>query len=213
VWCLFSYLPGRPRQPRTSTSRRAELRARGRLLAELHADLATLLDLGQRPGWQRREAVLGPRDAGPSVEDVIRARVVPDEAVILLDYAARARARFAELGAERLPALLNHGDLAGSNVRYLGGRLSGLIDFDFTHLDHRAADFVWPWQAQHDDVVYGYEEVAPLSPVERALLTPAYWASVLDAVRLKLLWEHLPERASLPRVVAALRRRSALTIE
>ncbi|MGH2352796.1 MAG: phosphotransferase enzyme family protein [Chloroflexota bacterium] len=213
VWCLFSYVPGRPRQPRRSASMREELRARGRLLAELHAGLATLTDLGQRPGWRRREEVLGQRADGPSVEEVIKTRVLPDEAKIMLDYADRARARFADLEAERLPVILNHGDLVGSNVRYLGGRLSGIIDFDFTHLDHRAADFVWTWSALNDDFVYGYEEVTPLEAAERALLTPAFWASVLDSVRMKLLWEVLPERVSLPGPIKALQRRSALTIE
>jgi Ser/Thr protein kinase RdoA (MazF antagonist) len=212
-WCLFSYVRGQPRRPRTSAAIREELRARGRLLAELHADVATVTDLGQRPGWRRREEVLDPRPDGPSVEDVITARVVPEEATILLGYADRARARFAALGADRLPVLLNHGDLIGSNVRYRGGRLSGVIDFDLTHLDHRAADFVWTWRAAHDDFVYGYEEVTPLDAAERALLTPAFWVSVLDSVRLKLLWEDLPERVSVPNSIRTLQRRSALTTE
>ena len=74
---------GQPRRPRTDAAVRAELRARGRLLAALHADLATLTDLAQRPGWRRRDEVLGPRADGPSVEDVITARVVPGDAAIL----------------------------------------------------------------------------------------------------------------------------------
>src|SRR4051812_48567360 len=60
-WCLFSYIRGRQRRPRTNAAVREELRARGRLLAELHTDLAGLAGFGQRPGWQRREEVLGPR--------------------------------------------------------------------------------------------------------------------------------------------------------
>ena len=213
VWGLFSYIRGRPRRPRTRASVREEQRARGRLLAELHADLETLVDLGQRPGCQRREEVLGPRADGPSVEDIIKTRVVPGEATILLDYADRARARFAELEAERLPVQVIHGDLIGTNVRYLKGTLSGIIDFDFTHLDHRAADFVWTWRAENDDFVYGYEEVRPLTATDRALLTPAFWASVLDSARLKLLWQDLPTRVSLASRVKALQHRSALTID
>lgn len=213
LWCLFSYVSGCPRRPRTDASVREDHRARGRLLAELHADLATLTAIGQRPGWQRRDELLGPRTDGSSVEDIIKTRVVPNEAVIMLDYADRARARFAELRAERLPVIITHGDLIGSNVRYVKGTLSGIIDFDLTHLDHRAADFVWTWRGEHDDFVHGYEEVTPLSAVDRALLAPAYWASVLDSARMKLLWEHLPEQVSLASRVKALQRRSEFAIE
>jgi Ser/Thr protein kinase RdoA (MazF antagonist) len=219
LWCLFSYVRGRPRQPRTDASRREDQRRRGRLLAALHADLATLTDLGQRPAWQRRDDVLGPRTDGPSVEEVITARVVQDEAAIMLDYADRARARFAALRAEQLPVLVTHGDLIGGNVLYSKGTLSGIIDFDFTHLDHRAADFAWTWRGKNDDFVYGYEEVTPLTAADRALLAPAYWASVLDSARIELLWGdpgNQPERrgqVSLPGVVEYLRRRSALTLE
>jgi Ser/Thr protein kinase RdoA (MazF antagonist) len=219
LWCLFSYVRGRPRQPRTDASRREDQRRRGRLLAALHADLATLSDLGQRPGWRRREDVLGPRTDGPSVEEIIKTRVVPDEAAIMLDYADWARARFAALRAERRPVLVTHGDLIGGNVLHVWGTLTGIIDFDFTHLDHRAAEFAWTWRGKNDDFVRGYEEVTPLTAADRALLAPAYWATVLDSARMELLWGapgNQPERTrqvSLPGVVQFLRRRSALTLE
>jgi Ser/Thr protein kinase RdoA (MazF antagonist) len=213
LWCLFSYVRGRPRRPRTAASVREDHRRRGRLLAALHADLATLTDLGQRPGWRRRDEVLGPRADGPSVEEVIEARVVPDEAAVMLEYADRARARFAALRAERLPVMVTHGDLIGANVLYLRGALGGIIDFDFTHLDHRAADFVWTWRGKNDEFVRGYEEVTPLTAADRALLAPAYWASVLDSARLELLWGDSTKRVSLTGVVEYLRRRSDLTGE
>jgi Ser/Thr protein kinase RdoA (MazF antagonist) len=216
LWCLFHYLRGRPRQPRAAASRREDQRRRGRLLASLHADLATLAGLGQRPGWRRRDEVLGPRAGGPSVEDVIKERVVPDEAAIMLDYAERARVRFAALQPERLPVMVVHGDLIGSNLLYTRGALSGIVDFDFTHLDHRAADFVWTWRGHHDDFVRGYEEVTPLTAADRALLAPSFWAAVLESARLELLWGNAspaPERVSLPGVVEYLQRRSALTGE
>ena len=49
------------------------------------------------------------------------------------------------------------------------------------------------------------------SPI--AWRTAPYWASVLDSVRMKLLWEDLPPRVSLPRRIEALQRRSALTTD
>jgi aminoglycoside phosphotransferase (APT) family kinase protein len=213
VWGLFRYLPGRPRRPRTVAAGSAERRARGRLLAALHADLATVTDLGQRSGWRRRDEVLGPREDGPSVEAVVAARVAPDDAAVLLAYADRTRARFAALRAAQLPAVVTHGDLIGGNVLYAGGALSGVIDFDLAHLDHRVADFAWTWRGRYDDFVRGYEEVTPLPAAERALLAPAFWASVLDAARLELLWDGSAARVPLPGPVAYLRRRSELTGE
>jgi Ser/Thr protein kinase RdoA (MazF antagonist) len=211
LWALFRYLPGRPRRPRAPAPVQAELRARGRLLAALHADLETLTDLPQRPGWRRREEVLNPWPDGPSVEEIIRARVAPDDAAVMLEYAGRARERFAALGAARLPAMVTHGDLIGSNVLYSRGALSGVIDFDFAHLDLRVADFVWTWRGKYDDFVRGYEEVTPLTGTERALLAPAYWVTVLDSARMELLWGASAERVPLPGAVAYLRRRSKLT--
>ena len=91
---------GGPAPPRPV---RAELRARGRLLAALHADLATLTDLRQRPAWRRREELLDPWPGSPSVEDIIEARVAPEAPRSCSEYAAWVRARFAALGAARAP--------------------------------------------------------------------------------------------------------------
>jgi hypothetical protein len=52
--------------------------------------------------------------------------VVPGDAAVLLEYADRARARFAALRAERLPAMVTHGDLIGGNVLYVQGAVSGV---------------------------------------------------------------------------------------
>ena len=153
----------------------------------------------------RWEEVLDPRLDGPSVEDIIKARVVPEDAAIMLEYAGRARERFAALGAACLPAMVTHGDLIGGNVLYSRGALSGVIDFDFTHLDLRVADFVWTWRGTYDDFVRGYEEVTPLTATERALLAPAYWVTVLDSVRMELLWSDSTAPVPLPGTIRYLR--------
>ena len=218
--CLFSHLPGAPRRVQAEASVRAEQRSRGRLLAQLHADLATLSDMGQRPGWVLRDEVLGDRSDRPTVEEVIRARVQAEDAAVLLEYAERARQRFEALQGERSPVLVNHGDLIAGNVLYRHGQLSGIIDFDFAHLDYRAADFVWTWRGQNDEFVRGYEEVSPLSDAERAMLAPAFWVSVLDSTARELRWwdgREAPEgpdgreRVARPGTVAYLRRQSAFT--
>lgn len=189
-WCVFSRLPGRHPRPVTEKSVVAEQRARGRLLAKLHADLADLSDLGQREGWVRREEVLNQRPDGPPLEQLLQQYEAsfPHEVQILRNYSDKVRERLSRIRAERLPAIVNHGDLVSSNVLFIRGELSGVIDFDATHLDHRVADFAWTWRGKNDEFVLGYEEVSSLEEVERELITPAWWAWVLDAVRMSLLW-------------------------
>jgi Ser/Thr protein kinase RdoA (MazF antagonist) len=193
VWCVFSRFHG--------TSRRAggqEARERGRLLAELHQHLATL-SLGQRPRWIQRAEVLGPQ-----LEGLFRNRAQPDEAKVLLEYVERARTAFEEAGP--LPAIVVHGDFTRGNLRYVRGRLSAILDFDFTHLDLRVADFTWPWGWQMcDDFVVGYEEVSPLDPVERAVMRPAFWVGMLEGARDWLL--ATDKQVSFVNTIATLRRR------
>ncbi len=73
-------------------------------------------------------------------------------------------------------ATVIHGDLTPWNIRYAGGRLSAVFDFDVTHLDLRIADFVLSWRGRDADLLEGYEEESVLSEVERELLIPVYWA-------------------------------------
>ena len=182
------------------------------LLAALHADLETLTDLpGRDPAGGAGRRCSTPAPDGPSVEDIIKARVVPEDAAIMLEYAGRARERFAALGTARLPAMVTHGDLIGANVLYSRGALSGVIDFDFTHLDIRVADFVWTWRGTYDDFVRGYEDVKPLTATEGALLAPAYWVTVLNSVRMELLKSNGTAPVPLPGTIRYLRRRSELT--
>lgn len=69
-----------------------------------------------------------------------------------------------------------HGDFAPWNLRYTGGQLSGVFDFDVAHLDLRVAEFALSWRGKHDGVLSGYEAAEPLEDVEHELLIPVYWA-------------------------------------
>ena len=174
TWCLFEHLEG---SPGVSHGDVAEQRARGRLLAELHADLADL-DAGQRPGWVEVEEVL--RD--PALHDQLRRfeNHFPEEARILRWHADRALQIFAEIEAEAPTArrLVLHGDFVPRNLLYREGRVSGILDFEESHLDVAVADFALSWRGRYDGVVAGYDEVQPLTEVERRLLTPTFWAWV-----------------------------------
>jgi Ser/Thr protein kinase RdoA (MazF antagonist) len=212
VWCVFGYIPGRQPAPRTADGFRAEQRERGRLLARLHADLSTLQAFGQRPNWFRRDEILG-----EPVEIALRTYAArrPDEAAVLLRSLDQTRRCFGDLCAAAPPAMLIHGDVARWNLRYHRGRLTGVLDWDFTHVDHRAADFAWAWRGRYDEVVHGYEEVSPLPPVERALIAPCYWAWTLDYAR--MLIERAPDGEPNPTefdwVMQHIARGSALTAE
>ncbi|MCL2639967.1 MAG: phosphotransferase, partial [Phycisphaerales bacterium] len=69
-----------------------------------------------------------------------------------------------------------HGDFAPWNILYNDGHLTGLIDFEATHLNYRASDFALAWRGHQDEVIQGYEEVHPLSSFDRQLLIPCYWS-------------------------------------
>jgi Ser/Thr protein kinase RdoA (MazF antagonist) len=176
TWCVFPYLPGRSPTPRSTAGRRAEHRARGRLLARLHADLGDLTWLGQRDRWRTTPDGLFERSGKQPAETVLRAYASrdPDRGRILLAYADATRRRLDELMPHAPVPIVIHGDVTPWNVRYARGRLSAVFDFDVTHLDLRVADFVLSWRGRYDDVLDGYEEESALSEVERELIVPVY---------------------------------------
>lgn len=174
TWCLFEHLDG---SPGASHGDVAEQRGRGRLLAELHADLAEI-DAGQRPGWVEVANVL--RD--PDLQQELRhfEREFPEEGRTLRWHAERALQIFEEIDPDALlaPRLVLHGDFVPWNLLYREGRLSGVLDFEAAHFDVAVADFALSWRGRYDGVVAGYDDVRPLTEVERVLITPAFWAWV-----------------------------------
>jgi len=174
TWSLFPYLPG---EPFPTADPYAEQRARGRLLARFHADLARLTDVGQRGTWRRCEAIL----ADPALDRILAAHEHDraDEVRLLRWHLAHARERIAELRPHDLPDMIVHGDFTSWNLRFQNGRLSGILDFELAHRDHRIADFALSWRGHYDAVIHGYDEVSPLTPEEWALLTPLWWAYLI----------------------------------
>ncbi len=173
LWSLSRFLPGEPilRIP-------SELRARGRLLAEFHTEAATIEGLEQRPGWRRAEATL----ADPGIDEILSAHesARPEEIRTLRWHLDRARQRAESLDLAKRSSIPVHGDFATWNLLFTGSRLTGLIDFELAHQDHRMADFCLAWRGKYDEVIEGYEEVSPLAPEERAALVPIWWASLIE---------------------------------
>ncbi|HEY1012453.1 MAG TPA: phosphotransferase, partial [Herpetosiphonaceae bacterium] len=164
--------------------------ARGRLLAALHADLGHLTDLGQRPGWRRCDDILA--DQGLDLLLAGCEPAYPEEAPIVRWHLERARERIARLRPGRLPALVNHGDFTAWNLRFRDGRLAGVLDFELAHWDYRIGDFALAWRGKYDEVIRGYCEAAPLEPEELALLTPMWWAYLVE-VFCQAVREGVPE--------------------
>lgn len=175
TWCLFRWLPG---VPPSSTDEHSQ-RDRGRLLARLHHDLGTLADLGQRPGARRAEDVV----ADPELTSRLRAyeRLFPDEARILRWHLDRAREIFTEIRTN-CPLMVVHGDFINQNLLYQDDVLTGVLDFESTHLNHRVSEFALAWRGKYDPVLHGYTEVCPLTELDWALLTPALWSWVFLGV-------------------------------
>ena len=90
-----------------------------------------------------------------------------------------------------------HGDLTPWNLLYEGENLTGIIDFEATHLNYRVADFANSWRGYQDEVIDGYETVSKLSDLEWELLAPAYWAWMLMGVK-QTLETALAENVVLP---------------
>jgi Ser/Thr protein kinase RdoA (MazF antagonist) len=175
-WSLARFLPGEPLVEKYSL---AEQRARGRLLAEFHAGLAQLGRFGQRGAWRRCEAILGDSTLDQLLAE--HEQEQPEEMRILRWHLQRARERVAGMRLTTRPGAVVHGDFTPWNLHFLDGQLSGILDFELAHWDHRIGDFALAWRGKYDDVIHGYAEVAPLEPQEWALLTPLWWAFLIDS--------------------------------
>jgi aminoglycoside phosphotransferase (APT) family kinase protein len=178
TWGLFRWLSG---APRTSEDERAQ-RERGRLLARLHDDMDTLGDLGQRAGWFVADEVV--RD--PRLHTALRAyeEVYPEDGRLLRWHAERAYELFERIDLTRPDGrrTVVHSDFVPWNLLYEGDTLTGVLDFDATHFNFAVGDFACAWRGRYDAVIEGYDEVRPLTDVERALITPVFWAWLLIGV-------------------------------
>ncbi len=170
TWGLFKFLPGTCRVTNDSEERRA----RGRLLAELHEATASLAGMGKRRGFGLSDEVI--RD--PKLIDSIRMyeQHRPSEGHILRWHIDQATEVFDRLDLNYAATTVLHGDFAPWNLLYEGEDLTGVIDFEATHLNYRVADFANSWRGYQDEVIEGYDEASRLSDLEWELLVPTYWA-------------------------------------
>ncbi len=182
TWCLFTFLRG---APRTSTNSWEERRARGRLLAQLNESAATLQGMGQRKGFSLSDQVISDPELIPAIREY--ARIDPGEAHILRWHLDRAQESFELIDLEDAETILLHGDFAPWNLLFEGERLTGILDFEATHLNYRVADFANSWRGYQDELIDGYQEIHRLNELDWQLLVPVYWSwmflGVKDAIK------------------------------
>ncbi len=178
TWCLFSRLPGGIRRSDTSPEQR---RARGRVLAQLHDATSLLAGMGQREGFSLSNEVVRDPDLVPAVREY--ERVYPAEGHVMRWHIDRALEDFASIDLDGAETTVVHGDFAPWNLLFEGERLTGILDFEVTHLGYRVADFANSWRGYQDEVIGGYEEVHPLNEVDWQLLAPVYFAWMFIGVK------------------------------
>ncbi len=199
-YSLFPLLPGRPspQNPRYA-------RLRGRLLARLHQDMAAWDAPGQRDGFGRvweLDVYVAAQCRFASFNELLFSF---GQTYTELARAIRAQKHtmlreLSTLGYGELPAVLGHYDFHEDNILFQRGELSGLLDFDFVHLDARVADIaesialgcLAPPAYNEIDItamrafVAGYTEHTPLSDAEVQLIVPLLRAAIVWMVQWRL---------------------------
>lgn len=200
-YSLFPFLQGSSAPARDLE----DVHQKGAILARLHRDLIGWRVNGQRPGFGR-------------VSD-LDTYLAPDRFAslqALLDWTARSDAPMAgtvrreraanleelhTLGFAQLPLVPVHFEFYGANLLFEGRALSGVLDWDFVHLDARISDIgrsvvidCAAGDGGIDATLYeaflgGYQEESPLGGAEVALLPAVLRANLLWLVALPLsLW-------------------------
>ena len=172
----------------------------GRALAELHIAAKAYrgrLNNRRGPGWWRQAA------------RAVRPQLTPEQNALVATE-LKYQAGFAKT---RLPRAAIHGDLFCDNVLFVGGEVSGIIDFGFAATDALAYDLaitVNDWCLQPDDtrsghldpervraLVGAYDAVRPLESAERRLWGPLLRAAALRFWLSRLYDLHLPRPGEL----------------
>lgn len=215
LYALFPWLEGRS-APALSTR---YLRINGRLLARLHRDMAAFRRDAQRPGfgrmWELDYYLGSPRPFNDALREF--ARTHREAASIVRAQRYRTLRELSRLGYGGLPATFGHFDFHRDNLLCSKGELTGLIDFDSSHLDARVADIATSvaldcieppaYNAIDPDAmrafVGGYVEASPLSEQELALIVPLVRSWIVAAAAGRIAqWLATPGE----RVLAKIRR-------
>ena len=100
--------------------------------------------------------------------------IYPAEARIMLWHLDKALEYFASLDLHDAETIVVHSDFTPWNLLFKGETMTGILDFEASHLNYRVADFALSWRGAHDKVIEGYEQVHKLSDLDWELLVPTY---------------------------------------
>ena len=169
TWCSFTWLPGQPpaRGP-------GERHARGRLLAELHDSTASLVDMGQRQGFCLSDEVVRDPELVSALQEY--ERIYPADGHLLRWHLDQIREGFESIDLDNAETIVLHSDFSPWNLLFESEKLTGVLDFEATHLNYRVADFAMSWRGYQDELIDGYQEVHKLTDLDWQLLIPAYWS-------------------------------------
>lgn len=200
LWAATRFVPGKPHAAETNQ----QTEERGAILAQLHADVREL-DLCPRQGFFTGcdlNAMSAFQDWDPGVTALRTER--PD----LADWAESAMAAAKQLVAERnllaLPQVIVHGDFAEWNLHFVDDQLTGIIDFDLTHPDSRAWEFVIARVHRSPGLLTGYQRAAtdlgiPLTDEELAAIEPLQQVFRVNMVMAEL-WSGQRTEFNLPKI-------------
>ena len=151
--------------------------------------------MGQRLGFGLSDELI--RDPGliNSIRKYEQFR--PTEGHVLRWHIEQATEVFNRLDLQSAVTTVLHGDFTPWNLLYEGENLTGVLDFEATHLNYRVADFANSWRGYQDEVIEGYEEVSKLSKLDWELLVPVYWAWMFIGVK-QAIKTSLAKNATLP---------------
>ncbi len=121
----------------------------------------------------------------------------PTEGHVLRWHIEQATQVFNRLDLHSGVTTVLHGDFTPWNLLYDGENLTGVLDFEATHLNYRVADFANSWRGYEDEVIEGYEEVSRLTDLDWELLVPAYWSWMFIGVK-QAIETALAKNATLP---------------
>ena len=111
--------------------------------------------MGQRGGFGLADEVIGDAELPGLIREYEKLR--PSEGHVVRWHIDQAREGFDRLNLDSAETTVLHSDFAPWNLLYEGESLTGILDFDATHLNYRVADFANSWRGNQDEVIEGYE--------------------------------------------------------
>ena len=141
--------------------------------------------MGQRIGFGLSDEAVQDPDLVSAIRDY--ERIYPAEGHILRWHLDRARESFESIDLDTAETIVLHSDFAQWNLLFESGRLTGILDFEATHLNYRVADFALSWRGYQDEVIDGYQEVHKLTDPDWDLLIPAYWSWLFLGVKAAII--------------------------